>query len=57
MRLFYSCRYIFSDLLINLIMLTKDLWLPTDDELTVEEVPLGTPSLRAGGDTSDIVYH
>ena len=57
MRLFYSCHYIFSDLLINLIMLTKDLWLPTDGELTVEEVPLGTPSLRAGGDTSDIVYH
>ena len=30
------------------MVLTKDIWLPTDHELTVEEVPLGTPSLRAG---------
>ena len=30
------------------MVLTKDIWLPTDAELTVEEVPLGTPSLRAG---------
>ena len=30
------------------MVLTKDIWLPTDEELTVEEVPLGTPSLRAG---------
>ena len=30
------------------MVLTKDIWLPTDQELTVEEVPLGTPSLRAG---------
>ena len=29
-------------------MLTKDIWLPTEEELTVQEVPLGTPSLRAG---------
>ena len=29
-------------------MLTKDVWLPTEAELSVEEVPLGTPSLRAG---------
>ena len=28
--------------------MTKDVWLPTEAELTVEEVPLGTPSLRAG---------
>jgi len=30
------------------MVLTKDIWLPTDAELTVDEVPLGTPSLRAG---------
>ena len=30
------------------MVLTKDIWLPTDAELTVEEIPLGTPSLRAG---------
>jgi len=30
------------------MVLTKDIWLPTEAELTVEEVPLGTPSLRAG---------
>ena len=30
------------------MVLTKDVWLPSDAELTVEEVPLGTPSLRAG---------
>ena len=30
------------------MVLTKDIWLPSDAELTVEEVPLGTPSLRAG---------
>lgn len=29
-------------------MLTKDTWLPTHEELTVPEVPLGTPALRAG---------
>merc|ERR1712226_867355 len=29
-------------------VLTNDIWLPSDEELTVEEVPLGTPSLRAG---------
>ena len=28
-------------------MLTKDTWLPTEEELTVEEVPLGTPFLKA----------
>ena len=30
------------------MVLTKDIWLPTEAELTVEEIPLGTPSLRAG---------
>eukprot|EP00092_Neocalanus_flemingeri_P010083 GFUD01010866.1.p1 GENE.GFUD01010866.1~~GFUD01010866.1.p1 ORF type:complete len:199 (-),score=38.27 GFUD01010866.1:83-637(-) len=30
------------------MVLTKDVWLPTEAELTVQEVPLGTPSLRAG---------
>ena len=30
------------------MVLTKDIWLPSEAELTVEEVPLGTPSLRAG---------
>ena len=28
--------------------ITKSFWLPTEAELSVEEVPLGTPSLRAG---------
>merc|ERR1712059_48943 len=30
------------------MVLTKDVWLPSEEELTVEEVPLGTASLRAG---------
>ena len=30
------------------MVLTKDVWLPSEAELSVEEVPLGTPSLRAG---------
>jgi NADH dehydrogenase (ubiquinone) 1 alpha subcomplex subunit 8 len=32
----------------DLLVLTADTWLPTEEELTVQEVPLGTPSLRAG---------
>ena len=30
------------------MVLTADTWLPTEEELTVKEVPLGTPALRAG---------
>merc|ERR1711971_1362678 len=29
------------------MVLTMNTWLPTEEELTVEEVPLGTPSLRS----------
>ena len=30
------------------MVLTKDIQLPSDAELTVEEVPVGTPYLKAG---------
>uniref|UniRef100_C1BNI9 NADH dehydrogenase [ubiquinone] 1 alpha subcomplex subunit 8 n=1 Tax=Caligus rogercresseyi TaxID=217165 RepID=C1BNI9_CALRO len=30
------------------MVVTKDTWMPTEEELSVQEVPLGTPYLRAG---------
>ena len=30
------------------MVLSNDVWLPSEAEMTVQEVPLGTPSLRAG---------
>lgn len=30
------------------MVVTNKMWLPTEEELTVEEVPLGTPYLKAG---------
>ncbi|CAG0899778.1 unnamed protein product [Darwinula stevensoni] len=30
------------------MVITKEHWLPSEEELTVEEVKIGTPALRAG---------
>ena len=43
-QLTYNLKHIFR----KEMVLSKDVWLPSEADLIVQEVPLGTPSLRAG---------